>query len=95
MNINFQKALMYLDKKNDELAENSLRAAIEEFNEHEETVELISIYCCYGEFLFGMQRNNEALKYLNKVIIFYNENYVPEFEYQRACQLIETILKKA
>ena len=89
MNINFKKALLYLDKNQHELAENYLNAAMADFSGKEHTIEFISICCCYGEFLFRMQRSDEALKYLNRVIDYYQVNAEPEFEYQRACQLVE------
>lgn len=84
MIIEFDKALRLLDIEDYDRAEACLKKAIQTAKEDNREYELMEIYCCYGEVLAMLEREEEARQYLNEVIGFYKKSGECEQEYEIA-----------
>lgn len=91
MILEYNKALRYLDIEKHDKAEDCLKKAIHIAKEENRNHELMEIYCCYGEVLAMMEREDEAKKYLNEVIAFYKKTEECEYEYKIARGLLDEI----
>lgn len=87
----FDKALRLLDLEDYDRAEACLKKAVQIAKEENRERELMEIYCCYGEVLAMLEREDEAKKYLNEVINFYEETSECEHEYEIAKGLLDEI----
>lgn len=91
MIIEYDKALRLLDLEEYDKAEELLKKSVQIAKEKKNNYELMEIYCCYGEFLAMMEREDEAKSYLNEVIDFYEKTSECENEYDMAREILDTI----
>lgn len=87
----FDKALRLLDLEEYNEAEVLIKKAIKIAQDEEKEYELMGIYCCYGEVLSMINREEEAKIYLKKVIDFYEATWECEYEYNMAKELLDAI----
>lgn len=87
----FDKALRLLDLEDYDRAEGCLKKAVQIAKEENRERELMEIYCCYGEVLAMLEREEEARRYLNEVINFYEETNKCEYEYEIARGVLDEI----
>jgi predicted Zn-dependent protease len=92
--LEFQKALLLLDRGELERGRQKLKDVIYQANDNNDTVTLIQSLVCFGELLLEQGSPEEATGILNRALSLKNGNEALEYEFNRAIDLLSKISKK-
>lgn len=92
--LEFQKALLLLDRGELERGRQKLKDVISQANADHDTVTLIQSLVCFGELLIELGSPEEATGILNRALTLKNDNEALEYEFNRAIDLLSKISNK-
>lgn len=92
--LEFQKALLLLDRGDLERGRRKLEDVILQANDTNDTVTLIQSLVCLGELLIELGSSEEANRTLNRALTLQNDDESLTYEVDRATELLSKVSKK-
>lgn len=92
--LEFQRALLLLDRGELERGRQKLEDVISQANDTNDTVTLIQSLVCFGELLIELGSPEEATRILNRALTFQSDNEALTYEFDRATDLLSRVSKK-
>ncbi len=92
--LDFQKALLLLDRGEIEEGRQKLEKVISQSATENDTITMVKSLVCFGELLFELGMLTEAASAINKALTFKEDNELLAYEFNRATDLLSEIKSK-